>query len=328
MSLPHSAELDCALKAARTAAALCRAVRSEVDPGTLDKSDKSPVTVADYGSQALVCRALKAGYPDDPVVGEEDAADLRKPEHAEILAAVVDRLKPHWPDVDAESALAMIDQGGAPAESDRFWTLDPIDGTKGFLRDEQYAVAVALIVNGEVQVGVLACPNLEVEPGSGRVGALFSAVKGQGAFVRELDDEHARPHPIHVRRDVELGDSIFCESVESGHSAHGQSAQIAKILGIAAEPVRLDSQAKYAVVGRGEADIYLRLPTRADYREKIWDHAAGARIVVEAGGVVTDVDGKPLDFKKGRTLAANRGVIVSSGTPHDAVLLASKAAGV
>ena len=71
----------------------------------------------------------------------------------------------------------------------------------------------------------------------------------------------------------------FCESVESGHSSHGHSAQIAARLGISLDPVRLDSQAKYAVVGRGEADIYLRLPTRPGYVERIWDHAAGAIFV-------------------------------------------------
>ena len=80
----------------------------------------------------------------------------------------------------------------------------------------------------------------------------------------------------------------------------------------------MDSQAKYAVVARGEADIYLRLPTRADYREKIWDHAAGALIVAEAGGVVTDITGRPLEFNHGRELAANRGVIVTNGRLHRA----------
>ena len=75
--------------------------------------------------------------------------------------------------------------------------------------------------------------------------------------------------------------------------------------------MRLDSQAKYAVVARGEAEAYLRLPTRADYREKIWDHAAGVLIVEEAGGTVTDITGRPLEFTHGRDLAANRGVIVT-----------------
>jgi 3'(2'), 5'-bisphosphate nucleotidase len=82
----------------------------------------------------------------------------------------------------------------------------------------------------------------------------------------------------------------------------------------------MDSQAKYGVVARGEAEIYLRMPTRADYHEKIWDHAAGALIVQEAGGTVTDIHGRPLEFHHGRELSANRGVIVSNRLLHARVL--------
>ena len=99
-------------------------------------------------------------------------------------------------------------------------------------------------------------------------------------------------------------------------------------IGITAPPFRMDSQAKYAVVARGEADIYLRLPTRADYREKIWDHAAGALIVTEAGGVVTDSAGRPLEFRQGRELAANRGVVVSNGRLHAQIIEAIGSSGV
>jgi 3'(2'), 5'-bisphosphate nucleotidase len=117
-------------------------------------------------------------------------------------------------------------------------------------------------------------------------------------------------------------------SVESGHSAHGDAAAVADRLGIAAAPLRMDSQAKYAVVARGEADIYLRLPTRADYVEKIWDHAAGAAIVAEAGGTVTDIHGRPLEFHHGRELIGNRGVIVTNGRLHDRVLDAIRELGI
>ena len=83
---------------------------------------------------------------------------------------------------------------GQRSYHDRFWTLDPIDGTKGFLRGEQYAVALALIVGGEVVVAALACPNLEVRAAVGGgnedrqssqdpAGAIFTAVKGEGAFA-------------------------------------------------------------------------------------------------------------------------------------------------
>jgi 3'(2'), 5'-bisphosphate nucleotidase len=114
----------------------------------------------------------------------------------------------------------------------------------------------------------------------------------------------------------------FCESVESGHSNQGDSANIATILGITAEPYRIDSQCKYAAVSRGDASIYLRLPTRADYQEKIWDHGAGSIVVEEAGGTVTDVTGTPLDFSLGRTLATNRGIIATNGRFHDEVVSA------
>ena len=99
-------------------------------------------------------------------------------------------------------------------------------------------------------------------------------------------------------------------------------------LGIISAPLRMDSQAKYAVVARGEADIYLRLPTRTDYREKIWDHAAGSLIVAEAGGTVTDIHGRALEFHHGRELIGNRGVIVSNGRLHTQVIRAIEAIGI
>jgi 3'(2'), 5'-bisphosphate nucleotidase len=73
-------------------------------------------------------------------------------------------------------------------------------------------------------------------------------------------------------------------------------------------------------VARDDASIYLRLPTRPDYREKIWDHAAGKLLVESAGGTVTDVDGKSLEFIHGRTLDANQGVIATGGAIHDEVV--------
>ena len=163
-------------------------------------------------------------------------------------------------------------------------------------------------------------------------GAIFHAVSGQGAFVvagRQCPGESNRDRcGSSVSRRDEPADARFCESVESGHSAQGDSAAVAARLGITAPPLRMDSQAKYAVVARGEADIYLRLPTRADYREKIWDHAAGALIVAEAGGVVTDIAGRPLEFNHGRELTANRGVIVTNGRLHAQVIEAVRASGI
>jgi 3'(2'), 5'-bisphosphate nucleotidase len=84
----------------------------------------------------------------------------------------------------------------------------------------------------------------------------------------------------------------------------------------------MDSQCKYAAVARGDASVYLRLPTRSDYEEKIWDHAAGWIMVNEAGGEVTDVRGEPLDFSLGRTLRRNKGVVATNGRVHAQVVAA------
>ena len=332
---PYEHEQAVAIRAVREAARLCRAVATRISPDVLAKKDKSPVTVADFGSQALICHALAESFPDDPVIAEEDSNELTQPENATILEQVLRQVCAiQQDDISDEQVCSWIDRGGNCTFSDRFWTIDPIDGTKGFLRGEQYAVALALVVDGHVAVAALACPNLSADAASEQAadarGAIFWAVKGHGAYVVS-DEGSGETTRVPVRLSVSVRDDPatvrFCESVESGHSAQGDSAIAASRLGITAPPLRMDSQAKYAVVARGEADIYLRLPTRADYREKIWDHAAGALIIAEAGGTITDINGRPLEFNHGRELAVNRGVVVTNGRLHERVIEAVRSLG-
>jgi HAL2 family 3'(2'),5'-bisphosphate nucleotidase len=317
----YEKELRAALDAVRGAARVCRAVQERlITRDTLEKRDKSPVTVADFASQAIVCRQLELAFPGDAVVGEEGSAELRTAQNAALLASVVGAVGSETGGTsDAQRVLAWIDRGGADAKAARYWTLDPIDGTKGFLRREQYAVALGLIENGEVVAGVLGCPNLE--DGAGGTGVLMAALRGQGTRVFPLwgDGAHAE-RVVRASQIASPAGARFCESVEAEHSDQSESAKIAARLGITAPPLRMDSQCKYAAVARGDASIYLRMPTRADYREKIWDHAAGKLVVEEAGGVVTDVDGMPLDFRHGRSLAQNSGVVATVGGVHARVI--------
>jgi len=323
MSVDWSKEEQVAIQAVRAASRVCQAVQKQlVNANTIQKKDKSPVTVADFASQAVVCAKLMEAFPNDPVVGEEDAAELREADQASVLKIVTEHVRSGLGTAATEDqVLTSIDRGGSkgydPNKTKRFWTLDPIDGTKGFLRAEQYAVALALIEDGRVVLGVLGCPNLPIDGGS---GALMVARKGHGARVIALESTDMVGQPIHVTPGTDTSTARFCESVESGHSDQGQSATIVKLLGITAEPVRMDSQAKYATVARGDAQIYLRMPTKADYREKIWDHAAGLLVVEEAGGKVTDITGKPLDFTQGRQLENNKGVVATSGAIHAKVI--------
>jgi 3'(2'), 5'-bisphosphate nucleotidase len=77
--------------------------------------------------------------------------------------------------------------------------------------------------------------------------------------------------------------------------------------------MRMDSQCKYGLIARGDAEIYLRFQVNSDYQENIWDHAGGYLLVTESGGAVHDSQGKPLDFTRGRKLLGNKGVIATNG---------------
>lgn len=313
-------EIEIARSAAREAALLCEDVRREMVAPAMTKDDKSPVTVADFGAQALICRRLGQEFPGDPVVGEEDAHALRADDAAAARAAVATYVLRHVAGTSAE-VLDWIDHGNGSV-SPRYWTLDPIDGTKGFLRNDQYAVALALIEDGDVKAAVLACPNLPVDPATpaGARGVLFSAVRGRGATAEPLAGGPSRA--IRVANGAQSAAWKLVESVESGHGHQSLQEQVAHAVGVRGGTVRMDSQAKYGAVARGEAALYLRLPSprTPDYRENIWDHAAGVLVVEEAGGRVTDIRGQALDFARGAKMKDNRGVVVSNGPIHDRVL--------
>jgi len=325
MKSDYSEEKNIVFQSVRKAAVLCKNIQKKISKEVLQKNDKSPVTVADFGSQALICRTLLEKYPKDPVIAEENSVELKKDNNNFLLEQVVSNLNHFVPDSSETEICDWIDHGVSDSYSDRFWTLDPIDGTKGFLRGEQYAISLALIIDGSIQISALACPNLISKDAS--VGTIFIAERNRGAFEYSLNYPDFNTK-IQVRNNQNSQKARFCESVESGHSSHLDSEKVADFLGISEEPVRLDSQAKYAVVARGEAEIYLRLPTRSDYQEKIWDHAGGCLIVTEAGGKVTDIFGNQLDFTLGIELKKNRGVIVTNGFLHDQVLKAIEKVGI
>ncbi|KAI9747728.1 MAG: hypothetical protein M1835_001987 [Candelina submexicana] len=349
MSKAYGKELEIAELAVQRATILTKRVFHEKAKGTLSKDDKSPVTIGDFGAQALIIRAIRNNFPDDEIVGEEEAATLR--ENKSLGSQIWELVKGTrldnnsaeaalgGPIASMEDMLHAIDAGNSAGGSKgRIWALDPIDGTKGFLRGGQYAVCLALMVDGDVKVGVLGCPNLPVddtiplsaETGKDQTdeegrGVIFAAIAGHGATSRPLSRGALRPRePISMKAVPDIKQATFCESVEAGHSSHSDQSAIAEVLGITKPSVRMDSQAKYGSIARGAGDLYLRLPVSKDYREKIWDHAAGDLIVREAGGQVTDSEGKRLDFSKGRTLASNKGVVAAPKEVHPQVLEAVK----
>ena len=314
MLLKKQIAIDAVLKAMQ----LCEQVQAEmVSTDAIQKVDRSPVTVADFGSQALICKAIGDAFPEDAIVAEEDAQALR--ENATLLERVASYVNPFAKEtISPDTVCDWIDRGSGEVARD-FWTLDPIDGTKGFLRHDQYAIALAYIVDGIVQLGVLGCPNLPCHlKDTEQRGCLFVATHGEGTQLYTKTGDFLRQ--VYVSEKVHR----FAESVESTHGDSTAHSKIAEALGITEPPVRMDSQAKYGIVSRGEASLYIRLPNPAypDYRECIWDHAAGMIVVQEAGGTVTDAKGAPLNFLSGKRMHENRGIVATNGKLHQHVLKA------
>ncbi len=306
-------EIGLAVKMVEQVSHLARQIQQELVVPALAKDDSSPVTVADFAVQALVARSLEEALPEDPLVAEESSGSFGSPEGQTILEQVTQWVGRIVPGATGKEVCGWIDHG-AQQPGRRFWTLDPIDGTKGFVRKDQYAVALALVEDGTVQIGVLGCPNLDG-------GSLVVAVRDQGCWKARLDGSQEL-HRIQVSECDDPGQARVLRSFESGHTHVSRMDELMTALGIQAEPVRMDSQAKYALVAEGKGDLLFRLlpPQQPDFRERIWDQAAGALVVEEAGGTVTDLEGKPLDFSVGKILVANRGVLVSNGRLHQAAL--------
>lgn len=324
--------LEAARAAVFRACSVCRRVQRDLaGVGRLTKVDRSPVTVADFACQAVVARTLSERLGTVTLVAEESSTEMRK----QIAAGdgvlpdmVLEAIRPEWPGATLDEALDAIDTGaGEPAHDDihGFWTLDPIDGTKGFLRGGQYAVSLAWIENGTAIMGFLGCPNMSKDfnrpfDDPDPHGTMYFASAGEGLYESAADNPREAPIRIHRLASEPDEPLRLCESVDGSHTSHDAAGRIMERLGEMAEPSRLDGQGKYAVVARGQADVYMRLPKKSGYIERIWDHAAGAVIAMEAGLSVTDIHGDPLDFGCGRGMEKNRGIVVAEPALHGRIM--------
>lgn len=331
------------------ACAVCRSLQASLDlSAPLVKADESPVTVADFAAQAIVARRLADALGPVRLVAEETSAFLRDPAHAPALGAALEALRPVWPDATPDALLSAIDLGsparGAqpPVDASAFFTLDPIDGTKGFLRRRQYSICLALIERGTATLGALGCPNLPLDPGApldrpDPAGAIYAADVPARLVLESIADGAAPARPLPPLPEREAGDGTeapadrpvtVVTSVEPSHSSRTRLLAVLTALGRPFRLVPLDSQCKYALVARGQADAMLRLPSRRDAVYHVWDHAPGAAVAGAAGCVVTDLVGRPLDFAAGVSLANNIGILCAAPWLHPLLVEAVERAGV
>ncbi|KAL6942327.1 hypothetical protein ACO0QE_003498 [Hanseniaspora vineae] len=355
----YEKEIRIAVNAVRRASILTAKIQKQIianrSSTTITKSDESPVTIADYAAQAIVLNAIKANFPQDEIVAEESTEGLSE----SFLNNILSTINEYAPKEDDETlfnediALSNSEyplkttndvqkiinfgdsKGGAKT---RFWCLDPIDGTKGFLRGEQFAVCLALIEDGEVKLGCIGCPNLKLNDyvtkensinvanplnrsfrDPEQFGYIFYAVAGEDhlSYLHTTDVLSGSLKSVAANEFTvsESKNLVSLEGVEKGHSSH-DNQQIIKDHFHIDKSLHLDSQVKYCLLALGLGHVYLRLPTSMTFEEKIWDHAAGnALIRAVRGNHTSSLSAEPLDFSQGRTLKT-KGVIASIATPE------------
>ncbi len=209
------------------------------------KADDSPVTLADREAEALIVQLLNAVYPEVQMVAEEDAELNGMPGHA----------------------------------ADRFWLIDPLDGTKGFITGkESFTVNIALIQDGAPVAGVVSAPATST---SWRTG---SGPGGTGAFRRRFGESW---QPIRVRDRPDDGIALLSHTMTDA-----EATRLAARHGCGRWQ-GMDSSMKFCLIAEGRFDAYPRTgPTHE------WDTAAGQAVLEAAGGRVLGEDGHPLAYGK------------------------------
>ena len=218
------------------------------------KQDRSPVTEADRAAELVILAALARAAPGVPVIAEEEVAAGRIPAHDSI-----------------------------------YFLVDPLDGTKEFVRGgDDYTVNIGLIESGAPKLGVV------FAPASGR---LHGGCVGEGAWV----DSGAGRVPIRTRPRGEQTTAVASKS----HFNQATLDYLETAVGTCGY-VSVGSSLKFCIVAEGRADIYPRASPTSE-----WDTAAGHAVLLAAGGLVDGPDGQPLRY--GKRAFLNRAFVATSG---------------
>lgn len=218
------------------------------------KDDASPVTEADRAAELIILAALARFAPGVPVVAEEEVA-----------------------------------AGRIPAFGDTYFLVDPLDGTKEFIRGgDDYTVNIGLIENGSPKLGAVFAP---------ATGRLHFGCVGEGAWL----DEGQGPIAISTRPRGEVTTAVASKS----HLNQATIDYLEAAVGNCAY-VSIGSSLKFCIVAEGKADIYPRAAPTSE-----WDTAAGHAVLLAAGGLVDGPDGGPLRY--GKRAFLNRAFVATSG---------------
>ncbi|MEL6149239.1 MAG: inositol monophosphatase family protein [Chloroflexota bacterium] len=292
--------------ATQQAATLCRTIQARGFNAS-SKDDDSPVTIADYGTQALICRAIQQHFPGEAVIGEEGGDAFKELVSAEGQAQVASLIGSILgQDVSVPDVIGWLDYG-RDVTSARTWVIDPIDGTVGFVNGRYYAICVGVMHDLVPLEAVVGLPRSPID-----TDGTIIFTDGETVTAMGMDGDNRRGVQASQRGatdEILIVDSIKLSEPEAAEAKRVRMA--ARIDGARME--LYDSQLKYAMIAAGYGDVFVRLPrdTQAD-PHKIWDHASGAALLRAAGGKITDVMGMPLDFSQGTTLP-HLGFVATNG---------------
>ena len=249
----QTALLEALVVAARAAGAeILKLVETGFEVET--KCDQSPVTICDRAAEQIILEFIRQGAPGVPVIAEEEVA-----------------------------------AGRIPAHGDTYFLVDPLDGTKEFVRGgNDYTVNIGLIVEGVPHLGVVYQPALD---------RLWAGLVGEGAFIEEGGARKA----IHCRP---LGEQRAAVASKS-HFNQQTADYLAEAIGLC-DHVSVGSSLKFCILAEGQADIYPRLSPTSE-----WDTAAGHAVLLAAGGRVDGLDGGPLQY--GKPAFLNLGFCATAG---------------
>ncbi len=240
--------LDRLIEIAAEAGKVILEVYARADLGVQIKEDGSPVTEADEAAEAIILEGLARSFPDIPVVAEEAVA-----------------------------------AGRIPPETQRFFLVDPLDGTREFVsRNGEFTVNIALVEDGQPTAGVVYAPALGTLYAGDASGARLSRADGAGAFVDWC--------PIRAGEAPAEGLKVVASR---SHMSEETRAYLGRFA--IAELISAGSSLKLCKVAAGEADLYPRMG-----RTMAWDIAAGDAVLRAAGGMVRTVDGEPFNYRRSR----------------------------
>lgn len=247
---PYAELLELAKGVAREAGEAVLAIYDKGDFDAYEKDDSSPVTSADFLANDIITQRLQEATPDIPILSEEN-------QHAELAE------RKTW---------------------DRYWLIDPIDGTQEFIaRSGDFAVNIALIENNVPVIGVIFWP-----PGQ----SIYYASAGAGAF-KECPDG---VRPIHVRKLHDPKNSVVMIAISRRQSRDKVLSKLCAKRIYQTLPLGSCSL-KACFIAEGKADVFMRIGVTGE-----WDTGASQCIVSEAGGNIMAATFEPLTYNETHSL--------------------------